>query len=474
MAEKKSSVLKDIGIYLPSKAVEGVLGILLLKLYALYMTNDQYGDFSVINQTALIIAVLFSGWLSQSVFRFAKENLSEDKHVRFNSTIFVGMALTTVMGVVVTFIATWLIMGGYDPVIPWVLGMYVFYSFVEMGNLLTTALNMQMFTAGISILRGLFKAILLIILGLMSKNMLTLFQSLMLADVLILVIIFHKTKFLKYVSFVKADKALFMTYFMFGMPIIGTGLNIFLLNSSNRYVIQFLRSKAENGIYTANYSLIAALMQLVFTGIMRAVYPNIVTFWNEGNKQATAKALTLGYRVYYWLVLPLFVGSMVVGKQLTLTFLDAECVDGYVILPWVILAFAFYGISEFAFKGWQLEKNTKPIFWITTVAAVANLLISLVVVPFFGFYGAAVTSAIAFFYCAVAAIIGTRKILRWEMHLMDYAIPALSALLMAVVVYLLGYVVPDNVLGLMLQIGLGGVVYLGGLFVTGSHKKLRS
>ncbi|MFA7278403.1 MAG: flippase [Candidatus Gracilibacteria bacterium] len=120
----------------------------------------------------------------------------------------------------------------------------------------------------------------------------------------------------------------------------------------------------------------------------------------------------------------------------------------------------------------------KRLLWINIGAIVVNLIINALVIPQWGFRGAAMTSVIAELYILAATYSASRHYLKYHLRFGNIFKIIMSSVVMGIVVFVLreplsGLIGNKN---LLVLIPVGGAMYAGMLFATGvlSREKIRS
>lgn len=120
----------------------------------------------------------------------------------------------------------------------------------------------------------------------------------------------------------------------------------------------------------------------------------------------------------------------------------------------------------------------KRLLWINIGAIVVNLIINALVIPRWGFRGAAMTSVIAELYILAATYSASRHYLKYHLRFGNIFKIIMSSVVMGIVVFVLreplsGLIGNKN---LLVLIPVGGAMYAGMLFATGvlSREKIRS
>jgi O-antigen/teichoic acid export membrane protein len=129
---------------------------------------------------------------------------------------------------------------------------------------------------------------------------------------------------------------------------------------------------------------------------------------------------------------------------------------GYLVTPFMALGALFLGAYAIVAQVMTLEKNTALAGKIWIVAALLNLILSIVLVTYAGIIGGAIATLISFAFAFFAASYYAAKSISIPFHLSFIAKSLMASLVMSFMLYLLS---PYGVAGLMFSIAAGAVVY---------------
>lgn len=149
-----------------------------------------------------------------------------------------------------------------------------------------------------------------------------------------------------------------------------------------------------------------------------------------------------------------------------------------IALQILVFALMFSFINTlFSFVLISVNKQ-KKLLWINIGAIALNLIINALVIPKYGFRGAAMTSVVAEFYILFATYTTSRRYLPYTLRFGNLIKIIGSAVVMGLIVWLLRdptFALMDNK-NFLLLVPLGGVIYASMLWASGviTHEKLRS
>jgi len=206
---------------------------------------------------------------------------------------------------------------------------------------------------------------------------------------------------------------LYRALLAFGLPSVPAGLGGMMIQVIDRPILEALTDKATVGIYQANYRL-GIFMMLVVSMFDFAWRPFFMTHARDPDaKPLFARVLTyfvllmtgvlivLSFFLEEVVKLPLFWGYSVLPEPYW---------DGLTIVPVVLLAYLFLGISNVVVAGIYIEKQTSRLPLITFAGATVNVAGNFLLIPLWGIMGAAVATLLSYAVMAVSAYFITQRI----------------------------------------------------------------
>ena len=195
----------------------------------------------------------------------------------------------------------------------------------------------------------------------------------------------------------------------YGLPLTVTFALSWVVSGSDRLIIAWLLDEHAVGVYSAGYDLVFQTLTLLLIIINTAAYPLAVNAMENGGERAAREQLSQNGQLIFAAALAGCAGLVAVGPQLVGIVIGEEFRSAALsILPWVALAGAIAGIKAYHFDlSFQLGTKSYWLIVTGTVAAAANILLNLMLIPDFGILGAAWATLGSFAMAlAASAILG--------------------------------------------------------------------
>ncbi|MCS3677798.1 O-antigen/teichoic acid export membrane protein [Salinibacter ruber] len=252
----------------------------------------------------------------------------------------------------------------------------------------------------------------------------------------------------------------------YGLPLTASFAVSFILSGSDRLLIGWLIDDSATGLYSAGYDITQQTITTLMSVINMAAYPLAVKALEEKGKDAAYAQMHENGTLILAIGLPATVGLIMLSSEFCTLFLGQEFRDtGIRLLPWISVGALLSGIRAYHYDlAFQLGNRTVNQVWVLGGAAVANLGLNLWLIPAFGVLGAAYATTASYAIALALSIVFGRYVLRVPMVPEGWAKVAASTFVMVAVLYIVE--LEGALLSLVVNIGVGGAVYLAGAYVT--------
>jgi O-antigen/teichoic acid export membrane protein len=190
-------------------------------------------------------------------------------------------------------------------------------------------------------------------------------------------------------------------YFSFSLPTVPGNLSYWVINSSDRYVIGILLGTVFVGYYSPGYQLGNVILMLTapFALILPTVLPK---YYDNGEMDQVVTFLKYTLKYFLLLAIPIAFAISILSQPLLIILTTPKIASsGYLVTPFVAVGTILYGINNNFNQIIVLTKKTKINASIWVFASFFNLGLNLILVPYIGILGAAISTLIAY---AVALI----------------------------------------------------------------------
>ena len=311
-----------------------------------------------------------------------------------------------------------------------------------------------------------FSLLLVIYFVLSGKGILGAVIGLLFADILI---------FLAMISFVVSDVGASFPKFQnikehlaFGMPTIPGNLSSWIVNSSNRYVIGLLMGTTFVGYFSPGYTL--GNMINLFIAPLSFILPAALSKHYDEHETEEVRTI-LGFSLKFFLALgiPAAFGLSLLSRPILSVLSTPEiAAQGYMVTPFMALGALFLGAYAIVAQIMVLEKNTALTGKIWIIAAILNLVISFLLIPYMGIIGGAIATLISFAFVFIITSYYAKKSIKISFRL-NFIVKSLVASM--VMSFLLLISRPEGVAGLALSVAICALIYFIVLLVLNGFTK---
>jgi O-antigen/teichoic acid export membrane protein len=207
------------------------------------------------------------------------------------------------------------------------------------------------------------------------------------------------------------DKSLMVKFMQYGIPIMIGGIAYVTNENLDKLFIERISGKEANGIYAACYKL-GVFMTLYITAFRMGAEP---FFFNHAS---TADAREKYSRIMHWFVIlgALFMLGVVCFMDLFARILikDSVYYAGLSIVPVILLANLCSGIYNNLSVWYKLTDKTKAGMYISITGGLLTVIFLWILVPAYGYQGAAWTTLIAY---------GSMMLISWYVGSKYYPVP---------------------------------------------------
>lgn len=395
------TALKSFGKHFIIYGVGRVLGKLvafaLIPLYTHYLTTAEYGTLELLELTTYVVGMFVAAGIGQSVMRFYYET-----DVTFTRRVIVSTSLISVWTIsLVTICFLMLLSSNFSRL--------VFESPDNAGLFRLVFLSMMISLTNeipLSFIRAQQKSTLFITISIsqliiaLSLNILFIvgfgwgIRGIILSGIINQGIagLLLTTYTFRYSGFHFSWPWL-KKIFRYGLPFIPAGLCYFVLNFTDRFFLQRFESLSDVGIYGLGYKFGMILSPMITEPFLSIFHPKIFEIEiADDAKKFVSLILT------YLMFLEFFVGlgiSVLVQDAFRI-MVAKEFWPAYKIVPLIILSYILVASYTTVEVGMLIYKKTKWVAFMVGVAAALNVGLNLLLIPKFGYWGAAYATLISY------------------------------------------------------------------------------
>jgi O-antigen/teichoic acid export membrane protein len=258
------------------------------------------------------------------------------------------------------------------------------------------------------------------------------------------------------------DRSLVRTMVAYGAPMCLTTICSGLTTSANRLLLAALADMRSVAYLTAAAALVQASIGVIGGGIGSATYSIAVRAVETGDPMEARRQLSHNFAYLAGILLPAAVGLGIVAPQLAQVLLRADYQAAVIeTTPWLAASAALLGIrAHYVDHAFQLGNRTWLLAQVMVASALVNLALNCLLIPVWGYLGAAVAMTVAVGVALVHAVLLSRRAFPLPFPTPEIIRIGLATLLMVIAIE----VVPvwPGILGLASRVGAGLLAYGAG------------
>jgi len=193
---------------------------------------------------------------------------------------------------------------------------------------------------------------------------------------------------------VKLEIGILKKFLHFGFPLAISAILGVLLSVTDRYCLRFLSDLETVGKYSLGFKIANTLKVFIISSVGFAIAPLIFKMEKHPQRDLFYSRLTKYYSLGLMLIiLPISVFAKEIIQIIAHN--NPAYWDSYKIIPIICFAIFFGMLKDNSSNGLLLRRKTKIIPLLVLFVSILNLLMNMIMIPLFGFIGAALSSLIS-------------------------------------------------------------------------------
>jgi O-antigen/teichoic acid export membrane protein len=224
------------------------------------------------------------------------------------------------------------------------------------------------------------------------------------------------------------DKMLFKQMVAYSTPLIVNNLSWWIMNSSDRVMIEWYLSAASLGLYAAA-SKIPALLSIITSIFSQAWTISSVKNYDTDKD----KIFYMNIFKYYSILLTLSAAIiMLILKDFMKIYVGPEFVASWRFVPFLLFGMIFFSYSAFFGAIYGAAKKNKNVAATTFVAAIINIIMNIILIPRIGIMGAVISTAVAYTAIGLFRMIDSQRFFSFKVYYFKFAANALILLVQSI------------------------------------------
>lgn len=425
--KRKNSMIKTTCIYFVGNFATKLLTFFLLPLYTMYLSSVEFGKVDLWLSAIGLVAPIFTLQSTESVFRFlCTSKKGEQKQTITNAaTIFMsGMAIFLS---VYTLCAKKMHFQYGNLFVIYFITMY-------MGLFLQQILRALSYNMEYAITGMLMTAIQLVLnMVLIIKYHLggeALFLSGIGGSIGICIFIALRIKVWQYIDFKLVTRDEILKQIKYGIPLIPNQICWWMISILGRYLLAYFTDVSHTGVL-AVASKFPSLLITVNSIFFLAWTENIIKEFDAPDRDEYFSNAFLNFGIFSISAAACLLPVIRIYNAATIS---GEFAEAWKYIPILYIGAIFNSMATFLGSVYTASLKTIPALTTTMITAVVNVLISIIMIPYFGVWGIVYANAIAFIIFFGIRIKSVKKIIGLRFRAI-HLLPSVLLLNMSIIVY---------------------------------------
>jgi len=393
---------KDTIAYGLGKGIKKFLGFLLLPFYTRALTPSDYGILDSLGTFIFFIAVILNMGLDSASGFYYFQPKEEKEKGRILFTVFVLRLATIIPAVILSFFASDISRllfksDNYTNVVLiscLLLPLNVITSEQELiyrfnrkpwkYNILTILRAVVNIGAGVALVVNLQW-------GVFGAQLASLISSLVV--VVFSFLFYTRNKYTYQFSYTWAKKLL-----KYGLPLVLGGLAVWIYQVSDRYFLLYYKNLEDIGYYSIG-STFSQPLGLINTAVQMSWGILFYEIYNKEDSEKSESKKAISGLVKYYIILSCIISLFlsVFAFEIVETVTTPEYLPGIIVIPLLLFSAIIAQLIEIIGVGITLSEKTIYFTYILVVSGLVNFGLNFIFVPMLSYYGAALTTIIAYF-----------------------------------------------------------------------------
>ena len=399
---KNKELIKGTIIYAIGSFGSKILSLLIVPLYTFYIVPEELGNYDLILTTINLLIPIITFQITDAAYKKIVEKFDERQNI-ISCTYWILLISSIISSILCITIGKYII--GLRYAIYLTIMLIAQMWFLSLQRLLRSLKRQKTF-----VIAGLFQTfcfLVLIAILVCGINLKVdgLCISYTVAHFIAIIFMLTQCKDL-IVTKITYNKKNLVEMFKFSVPLIPNAMSWWLINSSDKYIIRLLLGASSNGIYTVS-SKFPAVLQTV-NSLFYSSWQDVAIREKAGEERD--KFYTNTFEKYYELIFGLVLIAMPATIVLLPMIVSSEYRSAALYSTFIYLGMVFQGFSSFYGINYLNHNKTFGATSTSIVAAIINLIVDLILMPYIGLYAAGISTFLGFFGMWLIRVKQTKKI----------------------------------------------------------------
>ena len=432
MKEKNIRLISNTAIFTVGKFVSKLIVIFMLPFYTSCLTNAEYSTADLITNLCNLIIPIAALGVGEGIFREAADE-SRDKEEFFTNGILIMLVGTAAVAILSPIL---LAVDAFSPYIWLILGYIISSNVHSVCSQYVCAIGRTKLFA----LQGILNTAItvgfnILFLAAFSMGVNGYVLSILLGDLLSAIFVFFYARLYKAIKPRKINMGTIKTLLRFCLPLVPSTVFWWITSVSDRYMVAFMRSEAENGLYAVAYKIPTLLTYVV------TIFNDAWKLSAASDKDGEGDRIKFYSETYKYYQSIMFMGgaALCLGSWIISRILFAEAFrSAWVFVPILTVATVFTALDTFLGSAYFTVRKTYMSLYTSLLGAVINIILNLLLIGKYGAMGASVATLASYFVVFVVRAATMKRFIPFKLYPVKTVVNTLLVCASAIVVTLFG------------------------------------
>jgi O-antigen/teichoic acid export membrane protein len=419
----KNTIILGLGKFLPK-----FFTIITLPIITACLTKSEYGMYDYITTLVMLLLPIATLQVQSAAFRFLIDCRGDkNKSTEIITNIF-AITIPISLIVIILLILFWQSINLSTRIL---IGIYFIVDILYITiSQITRGLSYNKYYSVSSVLISFFNAMLIIItLKLNGMGLNGIMISFIIANLVSIIYLVYKIKIFSYINYSFISFKTCKDIISYSWPMIPNNLSNWVLKLSDRLVITYFLGIEANAIYAVANKV---------PNILSMGQSILVMAWQENASLAVKdKDASEYYSKMFRTIFDLMFGFTAILIAMTpilfYFLIKGDYNDAYIHMPILILAMFFYCMSAFQGGIYVAHKKTKNVGITTTMTAICNLLIDLLLVNRIGIAAGSISTLVSYFLLYIYRLLDIQKFQKINYNVRKQIVCILIVIIMLII-----------------------------------------
>ena len=407
--QQLKAIFRDMVKYSPSKIIGMIGNAIIVPVYTSLLSPEQYGFYSLSIAVLSFLCIIFSDWVGLSGLRFFKHHQMTQDMPKYLTTLVTMLVSNICLMFILSYIFRHNFYDFFHIPVKYFFAILLLIIPVAIRALLFQLLRAQLKSLSftVSTIANQFMTILLSIFFVKVFHMgaiallLGMAVSITLTDLLLI----YQSNILSWFRLQKIEWHSVLPIMKYGIPIAATSLSAWIINQSNKFIMNSIHGFSQVGIVGVAYGLTLPLLMTIFSIITVAAIPRIINMYEEKIDVRPIISRFTGYFVLIALPVITVISLYSVDFVQMLSSND-KFLDAFKLVPYFAFGTFFMAMADYTTLQYHLANKTYIDFIIKLTSGIVGVVLNILLIPQYGLIGVGIATLSAnFLYFFLSAVI---------------------------------------------------------------------